>query len=323
MRLLRVGLLCVGLVVVAGCRRLSELRIAPTGEAGVDATADLGGLSAGESTRWVRHEGRERSYLLYAPTNYDPGQAWPVVLVFHGGGGNAENARRMTGFNEVAEGEGFLVVYPNGNGRLEERILTWNAGTCCGYAMEEGVDDVGFVRALLADLAGVANIDPKRVYATGMSNGAMMAYRLACDADDLVAAIGPVAATQNVRVCAPEDPVSVIHFHGSEDKQAPYEGGVGAESITKVDYASVAETVAFWVEQNGCVGEGDMQTTGNVVQEGYAACELGSAVVLYSVLGGGHAWPGGQKGRVGGDEPSDEISASELMWAFFQAHPKP
>ncbi|MBN1580516.1 MAG: polyhydroxybutyrate depolymerase, partial [Anaerolineae bacterium] len=250
-------------------------------------------------------------------------QPAPVVLVFHGGGGNAENVQWMIGFTATADAENFIVVYPNGTGRLKDKLFTWNGGTCCGYAVSEAVDDVGFVEALIEDLAGVASIDRQRIYATGMSNGAMMSYRLACELSDVTAAIGPVAATQNVDLCEPERPVPVIHFHGDNDQHAPYEGGVGAESLAGVDFASVEETIDFWVKHNGCMADPQEKQTGDIVHTVYADCDQGADVELYTVVGGGHAWPGGKPGWPGGDEPTQDISANELMWAFFQAHPKP
>jgi polyhydroxybutyrate depolymerase len=199
-------------VLLSGCGRLAERRAARA-----PAT-----LSPGDTTRTLIHAGRERSYIVYVPPGYDPARATPVVLVFHGGGGHAENARMMTGFDAVADAAGFIVVYPNGTGRLPDRLLTWNGGRCCGYALEQNVDDVGFVRALLADLGTVVNVDARRIYAAGMSNGAIMSYRLACELADVIAAIGPVAATQNLDACTPARPVPVLHIHGDADKHAPY-----------------------------------------------------------------------------------------------------
>ncbi|MGH8245909.1 MAG: alpha/beta hydrolase family esterase, partial [Gammaproteobacteria bacterium] len=123
----------------------------------------------------------DRSYILHVPPSFDPDQPVAVVLIFHGGGGNADNAVRMTGFNGQSDESGFLAVYPNGSGRLGDLVLTWNGGDCCGYAQEHNVDEVGFLRALLTDLNSSVRVDASRVYATGMSNGAIFAYRLACE----------------------------------------------------------------------------------------------------------------------------------------------
>jgi polyhydroxybutyrate depolymerase len=139
----------------------------------------------------------------------------------------------FTGLNEKADEAGFLAVYPNGTG--EKRSLTWNGGNCCGYAVENQVDDVGFVRALLDDLEKVVTVDPSRVYATGISNGAIMAYRLASELSDRIAAVAPVAGPMGTATCSPRRPVSVMHFHGTDDQFAPCRraGGRGASSRPK------------------------------------------------------------------------------------------
>ena len=146
-----------------------------------------GEIQSGDHTRSIRVDRRTRSYHVHVPPSYDGSKPFPVVLAFHGGGANAESMVRFSGLNEKADEAGFLVVYPAGTGRLE-RMLTWNTGNCCGYAMRNGVDDVGFVNALLDDLAGRARVDPERIYATGMSNGAMMVYRLASELSERIAA---------------------------------------------------------------------------------------------------------------------------------------
>jgi len=308
-----VFLLCMICVLLAGCGRLAARRATPTARA----------LSPGEVTRTLTHGGRERSYLVHVPPGYDPAQPTPVVLVFHGGGGNAENVRRMTGFDTVADTHGFIVVYPNGTGQRPDRLLTWNGGRCCAYAMEQNVDDVGFVKALLADLGTVANVDAQRIYATGMSNGAMMSYRLACELSDVIAAVGPVAATQNIDTCVPSRPVPVLHIHGDADQHAPYAGGVGAESLAGVSFEAVETTIDFWVRHNGCAATPQVTRNGSIRHTVYGGCKQGAAVELYTVVGGGHAWPGGQPGWRGGDEPTTELDASQVLWDFFAAHPKP
>jgi polyhydroxybutyrate depolymerase len=265
----------------------------------------------------------ERSYILHVPNSYDGSQSVPLVLNFHGGGGDAANQWRVSGFNQVADREGFIVVYPNGTGRLGDKVLTWNGGTCCGYAMANNIDDVAFVRALVADLQANYNIDPKRIYATGLSNGGIMSYRLACEASDLFAAIGPVAGTLNYKRCAPGQPVSVIHFHGTNDTHLPYEGGYGPDSTVDVLFASVDESIGFWLTFDQCPAAPQTESFADIQHDAYA-CTQGTAVELYTILGGKHAWPGSEgPAWPGGDEPTQTISATELMWEFFVSHPKP
>lgn len=268
-------------------------------------------------------DGLERTYILHVPASYDGSQPVPLVLNFHGGGGNALNQWRVSGFNQLADEEGFIVVYPNGTGRLGDKVLTWNGGTCCGYAQENNVDDVAFIRALVAELQTSLNIDPKRIYATGMSNGGIMSYRLACEAADLFAAIGPVAGTLNHSPCIPSQPVSVIHFHGTDDTHLPYGGGIGSESVTGVVYASVEQSIAFWLNANQCALTPQTESFADIQHDTYT-CAQGTAVELYTIIGGKHAWPGSEgPAWAGGDEPTQTISATRLMWEFFQSHPKP
>jgi polyhydroxybutyrate depolymerase len=290
----------------------------------VQNTPGSSAMPAGDSTRTLNHDGIERSYLLHVPPGYNETLPTAVVLVFHGGGGNAENAARMTGFDAQADQAGFLVVYPNGTGRLGDKVLTWNGGTCCGYAQENNVDDVGFVRAIIADLQGIAAIDTKRIYATGMSNGGIMAYRLACEASDLIAAIGSASGTQNIVPCEPQEPVSVIHFHGTNDQHLPYAGGVGVDSLTGVNYASVQDSIQFWLDFDQCPPTATIEEFADIQHSAYTSCAQGSGVELYTIVGGGHAWPGSSgPAWIGGDQPTMTISATSIIWEFFSAHPKP
>src|SRR5258706_11620265 len=195
----------------------------------------------------IKFNHQERTYILHIPTSYNGTIATPLVLSLHGGGGNAESEMILTNFNPLADEKGFIVVYPNGNGRLEDKLLTWNGGTCCGYAATNNIDDVGFVRAVVAELESAYNIDPNRIYSTGLSNCAIISYRLACEESDLFAAIGPVSCSQNISPCEPQEPVSIIHFHGTADQHVPYNGGVGDESLVRVDFASLQESIQFLV----------------------------------------------------------------------------
>ena len=150
-------------------------------------------LAPGDHRVTLQHGGRQRSYIVHVPPAAREGRPLPVVLNFHGGGGNAEAQQKYSRMDALADAEGFLVVYPDGTGRMADKLLTWNAGTCCAYSVTNNVDDVGFTLALLADLEARQPVDRRRVYATGLSNGAMMAWRLAVEASDRIAAIAPVA----------------------------------------------------------------------------------------------------------------------------------
>jgi len=280
-------------------------------------------IKAGGHVLSLKVSGSERTYLLHLPPVYDGKRSLPLVIVLHGGGGNAPGAVHMTGFSEKADKEGFVVVYPNGSGRLKTRLLTWNSGNCCGYALDNDVDDVGFIRALIDEVVKTRAVDPKRVYVTGMSNGGMMTYRLACELSDKIASAAPVAGALNLENPHPTHPVSMIIFHGTADEHVLYEGG---EPIKKVDPhrrvdKSVSYAVNFWVKQDGCSETPEREEKGNIRMEIYRGGKEGTEVALYTVKGGGHAWPGGESYLLGA-EPTKEISATDLMWDFFVRHPK-
>ena len=295
--------------------------LVPTVPAPVGSTR----LPAGEATRTLVHDGLTRSYILYVPSAVDWSRPVPLVIVLHGGTGNAESAVRMSGFNAVADRYGFLVAYPNGTGLLSDNaLLTWNGGTCCGYSVRENVDDVGFMRAIVGDLQAQADIDLHRIYATGMSNGAILAQRLACQAADLFAAIAPVSGTLNFSPCTPSRPIALIEFHGSADQNIQYNGGFGPKSISRVDFASVPATINFWTAFDQCSPQPHTNSFADIRHDTWTGCAASSSVELYTVIGGGHAWPGSNAGGwPGSDAPTQTISASQIMWDFFAAHPKP
>lgn len=313
MKLLRLLTILVFLLSMPACGRFNR----PTSTTPSE-------LPAGETTRHLTHNGLARSYILYLPATANWSRPLPLVLVFHGGTGNAQSAIRMSGFNAIADQNGFAVVYPDGTGRLsDDKLLTWNGGACCGYAQENNTDDVGFARAVVTDVQSLVAIDSRRIYATGLSNGAIMSHRLACEAADLFAAIAPVAGTLNFAPCQPARPVSVIEFHGTADQHIPYESGFGPQSLVKVDFASVANSVEFWAGADGCKSPPQTNSFGDIRHEIWTNCADSASVELYTIIGGGHAWPGGGDGWPGSDQPTATISASQLIWDFFAAHPQP
>ena len=282
-------------------------------------------LGPGDHTRTLKVGDLDRNYLVHVPKKYDSKSPTPVVLSFHGGGGNAQSMVNFCGLNDKADEAGFIVVYPSGTGRLE-KLLTFNGGNCCGYAMQNNVDDVAFVRALLDDLAAVANIDSKRVFATGMSNGGIISYRLASELSDRIAAIAPVGGPMGTETCSPKRPVSVIHFHGTADEHAPFSGGKG-KGLSGTNFFSVDHSIKAWIKANGCPEEPivtklpDKADDGmTVTKKTYGPGKDGAEVVLIEIDGGGHTWPG-QDPRVKFlGKSTKDISANDLMWEFFQKH---
>ncbi|MBI5304636.1 MAG: polyhydroxybutyrate depolymerase [Chloroflexi bacterium] len=311
-----------GLVLIA-----TACNAAPTTRPPDQATtrpSDHALLKPGDYDRALTHAGRERTYTVHLPRGIGDEHSYSLVIVLHGGGGNDDNAARMTGFSALADKEEFIVVYPNGTGRLQDRILTWNAGNCCGYALDNTVDDVGFIRALIEQLQREYPINPQRIYATGISNGGMMSYRLACELSDQLAAIAPVAGALNVE-CKPAQPVAVIAFHGTADQHVLYNGGVPkiqADSHPRED-KSVAYAMSFWVKQNQCNTLAQKSERGKVSTESYTSCRNNADVTLFTLKDFGHAWPRGARGTVWADDPKADISATDVMWEFFKQHPKP
>jgi polyhydroxybutyrate depolymerase len=290
-----------------------------------------GASLAADVPRKLQVGGRERSYAVHVPPGATDSRALPLVIVLHGGAGSGASAAPHTGFSAEADRSGFFVAYPDGteqarpflNALGKPGLLTWNAGGCCGYAMENRVDDVGFLRAMIGEIERLYRIDPKRVYMTGISNGGMMAYRFACEASDMVAAIGIVAGAV-LTPCAPTRPVSVIHIHGSADENVPVGGGIGRKTLTRTSYPPVAESIATWIHADGCPAEPERSDAALHVQlSDYRPCRGGAEVAYYLIDGGGHSWPGGQRMAGFLDAPSQAIAATPLIWRFFAAHPKP
>jgi len=276
-----------------------------------------GSLSAG---------GLTRSYLAHVPPAYDGKTEMPMVIVLHGGGGNAQKMPGVTGMSAKADEAGFIAVYPNGTGPLNQEILlTWNADFCCGYALDNDIDDVGFIRSLIEKLEKELAIDASRIYVTGISNGGMMTYRLGCELADKIAAIAPVAGSMGDWEVNSESPVSVIIFHGTADQHVLYEGGAPikkADTHDRID-KPVSYAVDFWAEHNGCSTTRVREITGNIVKDSYSGGKNGTEAVLYTIIGGGHAWPGGGiASEEENDKPTEEIYATDLMWEFFESHPK-
>ena len=304
-----------------GCRALAVCLLV--------AASAAHALPIGNSAHTLEFGGVRRTYLVHLPPAASAGKPLPVVLAFHGGGVNAESMARFSGLSDKADRSGFIAVYPSGTGRLS-RVLTWNAGNCCGYAERRHVDDVGFVRRLLDDLATVATVDPRRVYATGISNGGMFTHRLACELSDRIAAIASVSGPIGIDRCRPTRSVPVMHFHGTADRFAPFAGGRGERSLSSIMFYSVEHTIGSWVTVDGCSPTPTTEALPDRVADGthvtrktYAPCRDGAEVVLYTIHNGGHTWPGRQPrfGFLG--RSTANVDANDTMWEFFLKHPLP
>ncbi len=264
--------------------------------------------------------GTERSYLLALPPSRPAGEPVPLLLVFHGAGGRAASMAEHTGLTRPALQRGYAVVYADG---LRRR---WNDGR----SVNAGTDDVAFVRLLIDSLTRALPVDPKRIYATGISNGAGLAYRLACDLPGTFAAIAPVAGAPAAALepqCAATQPVSLVAFQGTADRLIPYEGGNAV--VRRGLVLSATRSAALFAQVGACATPPstsalpDTATDGTRVRRtGYTGCRDGGEVVLYTIEGGGHTWPGGPPvGRLVG-RVSRDIDATRTMLDFFDAHPR-
>jgi polyhydroxybutyrate depolymerase len=272
----------------------------------------------------LRHDGLTRMYLVHVPASYNPARPAPLLVALHGGGGNMDHQAtdEYYGLISKSDQEGFIAVFPNGySKRSSGKFATWNAGECCGDSRDANVDDVGFIRKATENVMRQLNVDRQRVFATGMSNGAMMAYRLACEASDLFKAIAAVAGTDNTRSCQPTQPISVLHIHARNDTHVLFTGGAGPDAAEKskvTDFTSVPDTMAKWTRLEACGSAPPKR----ILDKRGAYCELhspcrgGTQVQLCVTEEGGHSWPGGHKPRRG-DRPSQAISANDVMWDFF------
>ena len=262
--------------------------------------------------------GEKREYLLYVPGSYDRARPTPLVISMHGAGGWPVQQMDMSGWNRLADSQGFIVVYPSGAEGVGPRV--WHTDQGAGLT-----PDVRFISALIDTLEGAYNIDPTRIYANGFSNGGGMAFVLSCTLSDRIAAVGMVGAAQLLpwSWCTDHRPVPMIEFHGTADSFTPYNGG--RSWVAPVPFQSIPTWTANWARRNRC-GPNPVESAvaTDVTRREYTNCADDAAVVLYTIRGGGHSWPGGKplpEWFVG--PTSRSIDATSQMWAFFRAHQLP
>jgi polyhydroxybutyrate depolymerase len=249
-------------------------------------------------------------------------------VAIHGAFSGAKGFERDTGLSELADREGFIVVYPNGIG-LFGLFRHWNSGHCCGKALKDGIDDVGFVTTVVERISSDLRVDRSRVFVVGNSNGGMLAYRIAAERPRVLAAVAAVSATIGGRPSAKEEEwiipepaaaVPMIVVHGREDRSVPYDGGNGKGGMTSVP---VRDSVAFWVERNGCgpTPVAEWLREGRVQREIWQGSPSGAAVELVTIQGWGHDWPGPRfTNRLDATNPLHGFDALEVIWEFFERH---
>lgn len=262
----------------------------------VDATWSVGG----------------RNVRVHVPAGYDPARRTPIVVNLHGYSYDGASQAVLSHMIATSNAAGFIALHPDGH----HTPRGWNAGVCCGAAATSGTDDVAWIERVLDEAEQRLCVDPARIYATGLSNGAFLAHRLGCESDRF-AAIAPVAGVVGTPACNPPHPVAVFHTHGTSDPIIPFGGGGinGNEAVST--------TIDRWVARNHCTGA--PTTTfqhGDATCVTHGSCAGGADVTLCTIAGGGHQWPGGDSiGALSGTK-SDDLIATEAMWTFFAAHPK-
>ena len=316
--------------MVRGASRACTALIALFGCAAAFAQA----VMPGDYLFGVTHEQVRRTYLMHVPPQAARGAPMPVVINFHGGGSTAEVQKAYSRMDRAADRDGYIVVYPNGSAGFNDRYFTWNAGNCCGPAAMLRTDDVGFVGKMLDDLPNRARIDPARIYVTGLSNGAMMAYRVAAELSDRIAAVAGVAGAMTYDQFKPWRAMPVMHIHSTNDHIARFDGGLGPPRTvldTRVYHPPVEDMLRKWLDHDRCPvkpaaietiggGPGTPDEAHTAIRRVYRPCRDGVEVVLLQLGGGvGHVWPGGVRDYVPEylGAGTAVIDANAEMWKFF------
>ena len=309
MRILGSMLLPVAVLILGSCHS--------DGISGVD-----GVWTPGLATHVVSVGGFTRHYLLHVPklrpTTAGVVRPYSLVIVLHGSSGSAEDIRHTTGMDALSDSARFLVAYPQGvQGAGGLFPSDWNAGTCCGAAARENIDDVGFISALIAEVGGSLALDKKRVYVAGFSDGGRMAHRLGCQLASSIAAIAVVSGSLKLESCAPGKPMSFLAVHGTSDDEVPFFDDADTSPPGAVTglAASLPPSIQFWIAANGCGAASRSQYTAHVQRTSLASCGV-AEVVFYSINGGTHGWPGEPDGP-GAEPPMSELQASSIISQFF------
>jgi polyhydroxybutyrate depolymerase len=270
------------------------------GSGGTPIVCPTDPLTPGEHQMTISHDGNDRVYEVQVPMSYDNSTAVPLVLDIHGFTSNKDQQQLVSGFADVAEQQGFIVARPDGTGLLQ----SWNAGdSCCGDAQNQNLDDVGLMRAIVAEISAASCIDPRRVYATGISNGGALSHRLACEAADVFAAVAPVSYPIDFNPnskCQPSRPIAVMHSHGTNDLLVPYNGGATSQPVV--------DSFAYWGTANNCAASPtETYSNGNSSCSTYATCDAAVNVSLCTVNGGHILYTN-----------LDNVPIAELSWQFLQ-----
>jgi polyhydroxybutyrate depolymerase len=300
-RLYFIASMLMGALILIACSRAGRREVfsepLPTIE---NTTAP----STGDTVEQLVADGQERQYRLHIPPQYEPGMPVPLIINLHGYNSNAEQQENVSQMSVKADESGFIVVYPEGSGNPQ----SWKFGSGA-----ESQADVNFIRDLIQHLSNQFNIDPQRIYTTGISNGAEMSYRLVCELGDVIAAFASVAGGYPpFRDCSPSRAIPVVAFHGTDDKLLPYNGQAPI-------LLPIHKWANDWAMHNGCNPAPEVTfQKGDVTGETWSNCQDGAEVVLYTIEGKGHSWPGSHMPAA---ITTQDIQATDVIWEFFEAHP--
>jgi polyhydroxybutyrate depolymerase len=314
----RAGALAAGMALAVGC-----------GTYGPTFAGDSPDWSVGTSLHSADVGSLTRNFSVHIPTHRRLSTAgvtlpWPLVIVLHGSSGDAAAIEEQSGMDSVAEAQRFIVAYPNGTGGAFDLYPSdWNAGTCCGAANRDGIDDLGFMSALIATVAAHVPLDAHRVYIAGFSAGGYMAYHAGCQLSPLIAAVGVVEGALADDSCAPTQAMPLFAVHGTDDPEVSFDEPAPDPPAAVPALAAVfPPAVQFWSALNGCAAKTAKATAKSAsahVQLFTLTTCAKADVTFYTIQGGTHGWPGGPDDP-GASPPMNEMKASVLMWTFFIAH---
>lgn len=295
------------------------------GELAVDPAVEPAGQTVTGSM--VTPDGRTRTYRVYVPASVaaHPDQDVPLLIALHGGLGWGAQFEQNSGYDGLAEANGFIVVYPDGFDADpgDRQLRTWNGGACCGPAARLDIDDVGFIDGLIDRLAGEQPIAEDQIAATGHSNGGILAMRLGCELADRISAVGVQSSSLEAPACEPSQPVSLLQIHGSADQNLPLAGGIGSEAVSGVAFQPPFEAAETFAAADGCPEpvETPVETNADLATTSWAPCDDATAVGFIRVEGGTHAWMGPSRGAGGlTGAPYEDLDSSLVLWNFLAQH---
>ncbi len=271
-----------------------------------------------ETNGSIISSGEKRNYLIHIPAGYKGDKPVPLVLCFHGTADWPSHKMNISGWDKVADREGFIVVFPEGLNFPKY----WRVYSEYGSGLKNDPKlEVTFISDLINHLSAKYKIDPRRIYANGFSNGGDLTNLLACKLSDRIVAFATISGGfPNPQDCKPEKSVPFMLFHGTKDFMVPYEGGDKSVPFIKtIIYPSLNEYTSLWAVHNGCKKNISSKVSQHVSRIEYSSCKDNADVILYTIEGGGHQWPGGKSEFLMG-ENTQEINATELIWEFYKKY---